>query len=243
MVVRSVGRWLVTAVIAAGCQNSARESAPVRHDQPCTPSLHAKAEARRGPPLFEAYRFLGASADGKRVALMVTHMGPGSGQPVGGAHVVEAGEPKEVLAKSYFNITGTEADLPKVEQGIANEYAGELATAGVEVGTHLPTQQAWCTDPTGTIYTANGGELALRVTHLPCEKSPNHQNVGWQVCSKDGARCASGGPAGCIDGQVTVHDVLRAGAVDWIVVDLATKPFPDTELHLFQTGGGLITGS
>ena len=142
--------WVV--VLVAGCRSDVRDAAPVRRtDLPCTPTVHDTAEARRGPPLFEAYRFLGGSSDGKRVALMLTHMGPGSGQPVGGIHVAEAGSEKEVLGKSYFAVTGTEANLPKVERGITDEYAAELASVGVEVGKHVPEHQAWCSDAAGRI--------------------------------------------------------------------------------------------
>lgn len=235
-------RLAAVVVLASGCQNSARDTPPPRPDRPCTPTIHDTAAARRGPPMFEAYRFIGASADGKRVVLVATHLGPGSGQPVGGVHVVQAGAAKEVLAKSYFNVQGSEADLPKVEQGIASEYTAELATAGVEVGAHLPKPQAWCIDPAGSIHTSTAS-LELRVTRSPCEQDPTHQHVHWQVCSADSARCASGGPAGCLDGQVALHDVLRAGSVDWVVVDVLTRPFPDIEFHMFQTAGGSITGS
>src|SRR5262249_53534412 len=143
----------------------------------------------------------------------------------------------------YFRITGTEAELPKVEHGITDELAGDVATAGVEIGKHVPEHQAWCTDPSGTIYNASGAAFELRVTHTPCPSYAKHDSVSWQLCSKDGARCVSGAPNGCIDGQVTVHDLVRAGDVDWVVVDLLTKPFPDQEFHLFEAGGGTLSGS
>lgn len=238
-----VHRSVAVVLLVMGCQNKVRDPAPSRHTEiPCTPVIHA-AEARRGPPMFEGYRFLGASSDGKRVAFMVTHMGPGSGQPVGGAHVAEAGAEREVLAKSYFNITGTEADLPKVEQGITTEYADELAAAGVEVGKHVPAHQLWCTDSAGHIFTDAGTQLELRVSHDPCESDSKHQSVSWQVCTKGGSQCARGPKTGCIDGDATVLDLLRAGNVDWIVVDVLTKPFPDSEFHLFQVAGSTFSGS
>lgn len=240
MVVRSA--WCL--VLAIGCHTNAKTPAPSpQNSLPCTPAVHDGAAVRRGEPLFEGYRFLGASPDGKRVALMLTHMGPGSGQPVGGAHVIEAGAAKEVLAKSYFKIAGTEAELPQVERGIPEAFASDLAAVGVTVGEHLPVQQAWCADPAGTIYTVRGAALDLRVTRTPCENDPKHQAAAWQVCTKDGASCASGGATGCLDGQIVVHDVLRAADVDWIVVDMVTRPFPDIEFHLFQTGGAVLSGS
>lgn len=232
----------VAFVVAAGCQGNAREPAPVRRaDLPCTPTTHDTADARRGAPLFEAYKLLGASPDGKRIAVMLTHMGPGSGQPVGGVHVREAGTLKDVLAKNYFSIQGTEADLPKVEHGITTELAPDIAAAGVVVGEHVPQHQAWCSDPAGTIYTASGA-YTLRVTHAACPDQPTHQGVSWQLCSKDGAHCVSGAPD-CIDGQVSVRDLVRAGDVDWVIVDLEMKPFVDQTFHLFQAAGGSLSGS
>ena len=243
-----VGRSVACVAVALGCQGNARDSAtapstvaPVRTDLPCKPQLHAYA--RRGEPLFEGYRFIAGSRDGRRVALMATHMGPGSGQPVGGVHVLEAGSAKEVLGKSYFRVTGTEDDLPKVEQGIVADYASDLSAVGVEVGNHLPVQQAWCADGAGRLHLGGGSELALHVTRTPCPDDPKHQAIAWQVCSKDGARCARGGPSGCIDGSVTVTDFYRLGEVDWVVVDVAMQPFSGADFHLFQAAGGALTGS
>jgi hypothetical protein len=210
---------------------------------PCTPTIHADATKRRGPPHYEASTFLGASADGKRVAFAATHMGPGSGQPVGGVHVLEAGATKEVFAKSYFNIIGTEMDLPKVEQGIVTDYARDIAAAGVEVGKHVPAQQAWCADPAGNIYMESGTQLELRVTRAPCATNAQQQSLSWQVCTKNGLHCARGPERGCFDGEVSVRDLVRASSVDWIVVDVLTKPFPDSEFHLLQAGGARFTGS
>jgi len=234
---------VAVVVLVASCQSNVRETAPAhRSDLPCSPSVHDTAETRRGAPLFEAYRILGASPDGKRVALMLTHMGPGSGQPVGGVHVFEAGTTKEVLAKNYFNIQGTEADLQKVERGITEQLAPDVATTGVEMGKHVPEHLAWCTDPSGALYT-NAGKLELRVAHTPCPEYAKHEMVSWQLCSTDGAHCISGAPNGCIDAEVTVNDIVRAGNTDWVVVDLATRPFPDQVFHLFQVGGGSLSGS
>ena len=241
MVVRS---WVVgVMVVLAGCQSTVHEASPERRsDQPCSPVTHDAAETRRGAPLFEAYRVLGASADGKRIALMLTHMGPGSGQPVGGVHVIEAGSGQEVLAKNYFPIQGGEAELPKVERGITEELAPDVAGAGVDIGAHVPAHVPWCSDASGAIYTA-GGAFELRVTHTPCPTYAKHEGVSWQLCSKDGAHCIAGAPNGCIDAQVSVHDIVRAGTTDWIIVDLATRPFQDQEFHLFQTAGGSLSGS
>jgi len=234
---------VVVVVVLAGCQSNVREASPARRgDQPCSPVTHDAAETRRGAPLFEAYRVLGASDDGKRIALMLTHMGPGSGQPVGGVHVFEAGSAQEVFAKNYFQIQGTEADLSKVEHGITDELAPDVAAAGVDIGKHVPEHVAWCSDASGTIYTGDGA-LELRVTHTPCPNYAKHDSVSWQLCSKDGAHCIGGTPNGCIDAQVSVHDIVRAGTTDWIIVDLATRPFQDQEFHLFQTAGGALSGS
>ena len=242
----AVGRSVVCVAIATACGGNARDGATstsprMRGDLPCEPRRHAYA--RRGEPLFEGYRFIAGSSDGRRVALVTTHMGPGSGQPVGGVHVLEASATKEVLGKSYFQVTGAEGELPKVEQGILADYAGELAAVGVEVGRHVPAQQPWCADAAGRLHLGGARELRLDVTRAPCPDDPKHQAVAWQVCSRDGARCARGGPSGCLDGSVMVADLYRLGEIDWVVVDLATRPFPDIDFHLFQAVGGALTGS
>jgi hypothetical protein len=238
MVVRS----LVCCLVVVGCQSNRRDAAPAhRTDLPCTPSVHPNV--RRGPPLFEGYRFIAGAADGRRVALALTHMGPGSGQSVGGLHVIEAGAHKEVLDKSYFKVRGTEAELSKVETGIVTDYASDLAAAGVELEQHLPEQQAWCAAPDGAIYTANGAKLELRVTHPQCETDPTHKTVAWQLCSNDAACIGGGGADECVDGTVSLHDLVRTNGTDWAVVDMAIRPFPDSEFHLYEVAGGPLSGS
>jgi len=236
MVVRS----LVCCVVAVGCQ-SKRAPAP-RTDLPCAPVVHPTA--RRGPPHYEGYRFIAGSADGKRVALALSHMGPGSGQPVGGAQVIEAGASEALFAKSYFDVHGTKDELPKVETGIATEYAADLAAAGVELEQHLPAQEAWCATPTGAIYTANGTELELRVSHPACDKDPSHKTVAWQLCTKDGAHCAHSVAAkGCLDGEPSLHDVVHTTGTDWAVVEVVTRPFPDSEFRVYAVAGAALSGS
>lgn len=240
-------RSLVCCVVVVGCQ-AKREAAPApRTDLPCAPVIHPSA--RRGPPQFEGYRFIAGAADGKRVAIALSHLGPGSGQPVGGLRVVEAGATKQLLDKSYFNVRGTEADLPKVETGIATDFASELATAGVELDQHLPEHQAWCTAPDRSIYTADGRQLELRVTHAPCGKDGTRTSVSWQLCTKVGAHCvgtmgnASANPNDCLDGSVTLHDLVRTPGFDWAVADTAARPFGDSEFHLYEVAGGSLSGS
>jgi hypothetical protein len=236
---RMVVRSLVGCVVVLGCQS--KGLAP-RTDLPCTPSIHPSA--RRGPPLYEGYRFIAGAADGKRVAIALSHMGPGSGQPVGGAHVIEAGASEERFTRSYFDVHGSKDELPKVETGITTDYAGDLSAAGVEVGQHLPEQQAWCAAPTGAIYTANGTQLELRVSHPACEKDPTHKTVAWQLCTRDGAHCARSPAAkGCLDGEVSLHDLVRTTGTDWAVVDVATRPFPDSEFHVYEVAGAALSGS
>src|SRR5262245_44075340 len=77
-------------------------SARTPPDLPCAPTVHDRAEARLPGPGFEAYRLVGGSRDGQRVAMMVSHIGPGSGAAVGGLEVVEAGAIRLVVDKNYF---------------------------------------------------------------------------------------------------------------------------------------------
>lgn len=230
---------LAVCCVVVGCQS---KGAPApRTDLPCAPVVHPNV--RRGAPGFEGYRFIAGAADGRRVAFALSHMGPGSGQPVGGLHVAEVAANKEVLTKSYFDVHGTDADLPKVETGITTDLASDLAGAGVEVGQHVPASQPWCAAKDGAIYTANGTQLELRVRHDACEKDPTHKTVSWQLCTKDGAHCAGTAVNGCLDGEVTLRDLARAGDIDWVVVDVTTHPFPDSEFHLFQVAGSALSGS
>ncbi|MFT3840745.1 MAG: hypothetical protein QM723_27390 [Myxococcaceae bacterium] len=211
-----------------------REPAPPK--LPCTPSIHAIS--RRGPPQFEGYRFLGGSADGKKVAFSVSDIGPGSGDTVGGARVFEAGATKPVWKKSYFAVHGTDAELSKVEEGMLTDFASELSAAGVEVGKQLPVQQAWCAGPDGVIYTAGGVALTLKPRHSPCAADPQHQTLSWQLCTLDGTRCAGSETDGCLDGEASLADLVRVGSVDWAVVDVKTFPFSGVEFHLYETAGG-----
>ncbi|MFT3696801.1 MAG: hypothetical protein QM831_26910 [Kofleriaceae bacterium] len=224
---------LVVCVVVAGCQSNHPAAKPI--DAPCTPTVHTLA--RRGPPQFEAFKWLGGSSDGKRVAYAVSHLGPGSGEPVGGAHVMEAGASKAVLDKSYFAVHGDESMLPKVEDGIVTDLGGEITAAGVELGANLPRSQAWCTAG-GKIYNDTGA-IELKVSRAPCVQTPAKQAVSWEVCA--GTRCTRFESTACLDGEVTLLDLARSGNVDWAVVDVATKPFGDAEFHLYQVAG--ISGS
>jgi hypothetical protein len=217
---------------------------PAAADMPCVPSLHDRAETRLPGPGFEAYRLVGGSRNGRRVAMVVTHIGPGSGAPVGGLHIAEAGAPGSVLDKRYFTAGGIAADLAGVERGLVDDNAAEIAAAGVEVGANLPVPQPWCADPAGRIFLASGRELRLEVMRPPCEDDPAHHSVAWQVCAVEGgSACVRASPRGCLDGTPTVRNLYRLGTIDWVVVDLATQPFSGIDFHLRQVAGGSLTGS
>jgi hypothetical protein len=60
--------------------------------------------------------------------------------------------------------------------------------------------------------------------------------VRWQLCTRDGTHCAGAG-AECLDGDVSLRDLVSAGGTDWVLVDVLTHPFPDVDFHLFQAAG------
>lgn len=198
----------------------------------CTPTEHPLV--RLGPPFFEGFSWLGAAADGQRVAYAVSHLGPGSGKTVGGAHVVQAHASKELWGHSFFDVQSEDAGaLATVEEGITLTMNGELAARGIELGHDLPHPQKWCAD--GQRIITEHGALELKVSHTPCADTPTRKAVSWEVCA--GSRCTQFASTGCLDGEVTVHDAARVGDVDWVVVDVVTKPFGDLDFHLFQVAG------
>src|SRR5262245_57822855 len=198
---------------AAGAASA--RTPPAAADLPCAPTLHDKAEARLAGPGFEAYRLVGGSRDGRRVAMVVSHIGPGSGAAVGGLEVVEAGALPLVVDKNYFTAERGAAALDGVERGLLDENAAAIAAAGVEVGGNLPSPQPWCADPADRIFVASGRELRLEVTRPPCEDDPAHRTVAWAVCGVEpGSACVRGGGRGCVEGTVTVRNLYRLGGID-----------------------------
>jgi len=245
--------WVLLAV---GCRGgdggpsagaaSARTPAAAA-DLPCAPTVHDRAEARLAGPGFEAYRLVGGSRNGRRVAMVVSHIGPGSGAAVGGLEVVEAGAVRLVVDKNYFTAERGAAALEGVERGLLDENAAAIAAAGIELGGNLPPQQPWCADPAGRIFLASGRELRLEVTAPPCEDDPAHHTVAWAVCGVDeggrGGACVRGGARGCVEGKVTVRNLYRLGEIDWVVVELAMQPFAGVDFHVRQLAGGSFSGS
>ena len=231
---------LLAVMSVLGCRGAPRpvKGAPTAASTApaCVPSVH-QTEDSGDPNAQQRYRIVGASADGRRIAVVYSYIGPGSGAPFAHIYGYEAGTRKLLFHLTQFAFGGSEADLAGLEEAVLKAAAGELEQAKIAALARRPEPEPWCLEG-DRVRLAGDVRLTLTVSEEPCVEDTARKRPAWKLCSQaDG--CAEGADESwaCISGALTVLDVYRINGRLWTVVDMRVEPFQDVEFHLRRVGG------
>jgi hypothetical protein len=208
-------------------------------ESPCRPAVH-DTQGHVEPDNIQRYRFIGASADGRRLAVLRTHVGPGSGSPFAAVYAFEEGVAAPLWNHLAFMMDpATEELLHACEQQAVADSAADLATSGIVLDANLPAPEAWCQDG-DVVFVGAAAPVRYRwgTTSQPCAGGASDPATQWSLCLEEGDACVFEEADDCDEGGLALVDVFRVGTVLWVVGARAIDVFGDGNLFYTRMTGG-----
>ena len=186
----------------------------------CAPVPHA-TQGRQADLTIQRYRIVGASADGKRIAVLYSHIGPSSQDPFANVYGYEEGQNAFLFETHSFLLGGgtSEAAITTTENHALAQAGVPMQQAGIAALDATPVP--WCMVGSTIVVGPQPRHLAWTGTASSLTCAPGASRVNWSTCSVGPRDHCVRGATECSSGldHATVVDVFQLQDVTWVVAE------------------------
>jgi hypothetical protein len=208
--------------------------------QPCSPVQH-QTQGYQASLQVQRYRIVGASPDGRRLAILFSHFGPSSGDPFVNIRGYEEGSLTALfhVGRVGFGTGPGEAGLTELEGHTLGEAAPELARYGISRLEQPPAAEPWCRQGDAVAIGCLGRVFTWSTEARPCPEGGPETSLLSRLCPTDGGPCVQQTQDkdwDCGMGELGLVDAFQIGRTLWLISERDRKVF-DTFFRTRMAGG------
>jgi hypothetical protein len=184
------------------------------------------AFADENPPVIQRYTVIGASVDGKKLAVMVTYFGPSSGAPFANLYVYQADSSTPFFTDGSWMMSGGEAELASLASSTFERNKSSLLKLGINFesptlgdANYVITPSTKAGEISGQMEIESVGTKSFQIESTISDICPSvaDSKIDIQLDNKL-ISISPDKTENCIAGAIQLRTIIRTKTAVWFIV-------------------------